>query len=163
MSSATHKPNTVAMQYFALILALVFVGQFSGFFTSFSGVGAHVVNQMASVTGMSVGVPPNEMNLLAQDLEKRAGELTEREKAIDAKERDVRAIVAEENAKHDKFMLSVILGVTLILTTLIVFNFYFDRRRNARGENVAGVERSPQELPPKTGSHAHEGEFTTKL
>ncbi len=111
----------------------------------------------ASVIGMSVGVPENEANRLAQALEQKASELSERERAIDAKEREVRAIVYEENSKQLRLIILLVTGVTFFLMTLIGVNFYMDRKRMLR-------ETSERSAPSRHADpHAHAGEFTTKL
>lgn len=157
-------PKT-SFQYFAIIVALVFVGQFPAITRSLNELSAPSATQLANVIGMSVGVPPNEINLLAQDLEKKQLELTERERAIDAREREVRAIVLDENAKQMRLTVALIVGVTVLLIGLIGLNFYFDRRRG--GASGALTDKhdaiTPQVHNEKTGPHAHEGEFSTRL
>jgi|GEM_PF-3866669 len=160
------KHRKIATQYLTIIVALVLVGQVPVLSLPLTQFGAYATQQMAGVVGMSVGVPQNESNKLAQDLAQKSEELTEREKAIDAREREIRLVVAEENAKYTKFILSVIIGITVLLTVLIILNFYLDK---LRGEQLARSERSDvesvttSEPHTKTGPHAHEGEFQTRI
>ena len=142
-------------RYLALGLALFVVVQFFVFSPAWGDFSSRTVENLAGVVGMSISVPDNGINKLAQDLEQRSVQLTEREKAIDARERDFRAIVLDENAKQERNLLLIITGVTLFLISLIGVNFYLDQKRLSR----LNFPKSP--VHPDT--HAHAGEFTTKL
>jgi flagellar biogenesis protein FliO len=116
---------------------------------------SQTLSNLANVVGMSVGVPQNETNKLAQDLETKSVQLSEREKAIDAREREFRAIVVDENARQMRLTILLISGATLFLITLIGLNFYLDRKR---GEGLGRIT-----MNKRNDTHAHAGEFTTKL
>ena len=150
------KSYNTALQYAPLVLLLLFVSQLPLPSAYLNSLASFAVNNVASVVGMSVGVPRNETNALAQDLQNKEQQLNERERLIDVKEQEIRAVVVEENAKQDRLALMVIGGVTALLMFLIGINFYLDRRRSAQ-------RQSEDKSLPKTGPHAHEGEFMTKL
>ena len=145
----------VALPYVALLIALALIAHVP-VFSSTNGVATNIVQHMANVIGMSVGVPENEYSRLAQDLKARSTELTEREKQIDAREQAFREIVIEENSKQTRFVVGIIFGITVLLVSLIGLNFYFDRKRVLG----SGDNKSVSQLP---STRAHQGEFTTKL
>jgi hypothetical protein len=145
-----------AFQYASIIVALVLVGQLPEINTGVHAVASRAMENIAGVVGMAVAVPQNGENRLAQELQRKEIQLNEREKAIDAKEQDFRAIVIEENNKQDRVLILTISSITLFFILLIGLNFYLDRKRGTAPlkSDDGGV---------KTGPHAHEGEFTTKL
>ena len=149
-------PKKITYQYAAIIAVLVLVGQLPSQNISLGVLSSRAVDNMASVVGMGAAVLPNETSTMAQALESRETELNLRERAIDAKEREIRAVVLEEAGKQNLRTLLVIAGITLCLLALIGMNFYFDRKRGI-------VPATKIEPVTKKGPHAHEGEFQTRL
>lgn len=146
----------ILFRYTVFVSALVLVSQLSLTDTSLRSISLRATEQIASVVGMSVGVPPNETNILAQELRAKELEISERARALDAKERDIRSVVNDEVAKSTRRTLLIFFGVTLFLILLIGTNFYLDyKRRGTKSED------KKEFLAPDP--HAHEGEFTTKL
>ncbi len=149
-------PKKITYQYATIIAALVLVGQLTSQNISLDALSSRVVDNMASVVGMGAAVLPNETSTMAQALENKETELNLRELAIDAREREIRAVVLEEAGKQNHRTLLVIAGITLCLLALIGMNFYYDRRRGR-------AATSKEDAATKKGPHAHEGEFQTRL
>ena len=152
--------RTIALQYGVLILGMVLMTQLSVAELTIGDMASRATQNIATVIGMSVGVPPNEVNLLAQELQKKELALTERERALDTREREIRAVVLEETAKGNRITLYVIFAITTLLVLLIVINFYLDMVHR-KSEDAPAV--LPHDEGHKEGVHAHEGEFTTKI
>ena len=148
----------VGLQYAVLVFALVLVSQLSLADMSLQKFSLRAVQNIAGVVGMTVGVPQNEANTLAQQLRAKELDLESREQAIDAREQDVRALIVDETAKNNRNTIILIIGVALFLAALIGANFYLDYKRRGAKE-----ERGDDGAPAVAGPHAHSGEFTTKL
>ena len=146
----------IAYQYAAIVVALVFVGQLPNLDAPLGAAASRAMENIAGVVGMGAAVLPNETNRIAQELQSKETELNMRERAIDAKEREIRDVVLEETAKQNRLTLLVIAGITLCLVLLIGMNFYLDRKRGS-------APIIPIDNKQKLGTHAHEGEFSTKL
>lgn len=101
----------------------------------------------ASVIGVGAAVPPNEYNILAEELKRKEAELREREAAL-------RSAPGVLPARERDPLLAVSVAATIILFVLLVLNFYLDWRRG-RDEGPAGVFLS------RVGTHA--GELQTRL
>lgn len=152
--------RTIALQYGVLIAGMVLMTQLSVAQLTLTDMASRAKENIATVIGMSVGVPPNEVNVFAQALQNKEIELSERERALDLREREIRAVVLEETAKGNRITLYVIFAITSLLVALIAINFYLDMVRRKPEETLASREHSDRNLD---GVHAHEGEFTTKL
>jgi len=90
--------------------------------------GMEKVRQFANTVGMFAAVPKNENNTLAQDLQQKQQELTEREMLIKQKEQTL-GYKEESNNKTAVVYITVIGGLLLLL---ILMNFYLDWKRNRR-------------------------------
>lgn len=94
-------------------------------------IGQYFIAQIGSGIGVSVSVPPNPFNALAQQLQEKEETLLEKEINLVERENLLTERIEEGRNKNDKTLnyLSIIGGVLL---TLILLNFYFDyRRRNS--------------------------------
>lgn len=133
---------------FLLCGAGLFLGTLSlfGLFFIVEIVHPERFTQGASVIGVGAAVPPNEYNVLAEELRRKEAELAEREAALRGETRPD----ASDERKHDP-LLAISLAATLILFALLLLNFYLDWRR----------ERMTKMFPPHFGIHA--GELQTRL
>lgn len=139
----------IAGQYLALIVAIVLLGQFSLPETALRAVRDSAFQNMAAVaTGLGAAVQPNEYNSLAQQLEQKKGELTDRERALLAREEAFGKEYADTVAARDRYALYALSGIVLILIFLLLLNFYLDIKR---GKSLAARPL------------AHQGELTTRL
>lgn len=153
MSMHTHESKKkVALRYATWVAALVLVIQWSLPESPLRSFSLRTSENLASVVGMSVGVPPNETNMLAQEMQTKQQEINARERALDAREQDIRSTVADEVSKRERVIYLALFGVATILVLLIGANFYMDNKRKKRSGT-----------PIANDPHAHEGEFTTKL
>lgn len=137
----------VFLQYVSLVAILVFVTQFVPNGLSAQKVQDFAYANAAAVIGMGATIQPNEFNSLAQSLEQKQTELTEREKSLIAREEALGREYRETIASNNRLTLMVIGGVTLILITLILLNFYLDWKRG-----ISAAHPKP-----------HEGELQTRL
>lgn len=100
----------------------------------------------ASAIGVGAAVGDNGINSLAADLEKRSGELNERERSLAAREaalgEEYRAAIAENN----RLTIYVLASVTVFLIFLIGLNFYMDYKRAQRGDDDAPMVHRHGEL-----------------
>lgn len=95
-----------------------------------------VSDQLGNAVGVSLGVPSNEYNKLAQELSTYEKNLQEREGDIALREQDV-AVREEEVQKETRALIyASLFGV--ILLGLILLNFYMDwkRRRRSSAEST---------------------------
>lgn len=145
----------ISLQYGLLIFGLVLMSSFSMQKISFGKVATHAMENIASVVGMSVGVPPNEVNTFASALETKEAQLTQREVALNERDQQVQQLIAEESAKQNRHTLVILLLVALFLVGLICTNFYLDFHRSQ-----AIV---PNNKAVGSDMNVHSGEFTTRL
>jgi len=90
--------------------------------------GMEKVRQFANTVGMFAAVPKNEKNSLAQGLQQKQQELTEREMLVEQKEQ----ALAYKNESNGKTAVVYITAIGGLLLLLILMNFYLDWRRNRR-------------------------------
>ena len=87
-------------------------------------IGQYLVAQVGSTLGITVSIPPNPFNMLAQ-------QLAEKEKELGQKEATLEAQTNEKQKSQNKILISIgALGS--ILFALIALNFYFDWRRRRK-------------------------------
>ena len=83
-----------------------------------------------STVGVSLGVPENPFNTLAQQLKEKETRLENREYVLDEREGEL-----EERSLFlpSEIILNLILGMMIMLLSLISLNFYFDHKdRNSQ-------------------------------
>ena len=109
----------------SLIIVLVFF--WVSFGISPGSIVKYFVAQVGSEIGVSVSVPPNPFNQLAQQLEEKEISLLEKEKELDQKE----AELSEKNIseRENRFLFLILGGGILLVLILIILNFYFDYRK----------------------------------
>lgn len=139
-----------ALQSFVLVGALMTVLYIAQGGTPLGVMAKNAYENIASVSSMSAAVPPSEYSYLAMQFAQKEGELTEREQALLAREQAFGAQYQEAMDANKRLTLLVLGGITLLLLSLILANFYFDAQR---GKN---------DLEPRA-VHEHSGEFTTRL
>jgi hypothetical protein len=109
----------------ALSLSLALCGfiaaDIAGIRSAFIGPGA---TRLAQVVGVSVGVPENEFNTLAQGIAQRQEELDERERDLAA--REAQAAGGEQSFRRATLLLS---AISFVLLVLILLNYFADWRR----------------------------------
>lgn len=87
-------------------------------------------SMMASAgVGIFVGVEPNPYNTLAQQLEEKEAELSEREREVLALERGV---FADSSFVSSNTMATYSLGLSFLLFILLGSNFYMDWKRGRK-------------------------------
>ncbi len=87
-----------------------------------------------STVGVSLGVPDNPFNTLAQQLKEKETRLENREYALDEREVELE----ERNLfLPSEIVLSLILGTMVMLLSLISLNFYFDHK-DRNGQIIRG-------------------------
>jgi hypothetical protein len=151
MVSFTIDARTKAVfQTFVLMVALVTVLHMAQDGTSLGAMARNAYENVASVSSMSVAVPPSEYSYLAMQFAQKEGELTSREQALLAREQAFGAQYQEAIDANKRLTLYVLGGVTALLLLLILVNFYLDIQRE-KGEIKKEVHRD------------HSGEFTTRL
>jgi hypothetical protein len=125
------KTTIIALEL-ACIVSLVAL---SGFGVSSLGpIG--FVRQMGFAIGMTAGVPKNEFNKLAQELQQKDAAITEREKALAEKE----AIILREQGANSARLSALVIGIGFILLVLILLNFYLDAKRKRASGYVVSLE-----------------------
>ncbi len=137
----------LVFRYSAFAIVLVSVIQFAPLGNSAKHIQDFTYENMASVIGIGAAIPDNEFNSLAQALEQKQTELTEREKSLIAREEALGREYRETIAANNKLTLIVLGIVSLVLILLVLFNFYLDWKRG-----VSASHPSP-----------HEGELQTRL
>lgn len=88
-------------------------------------IGKYFVYQLVSVIGVSVSVPPNPFNTLAQQLNEKENTLIQKEKELQEKE----SIIAEGKESRQNRTILYAAGGGGILLALVLLNFYLDYRR----------------------------------
>ena len=83
----------------------------------------------SSATGVSLSVPPNELNTITAELTRREQELDAREAELNARTVPARDFVTDGENDYSTYILSAIL---FLLTTLIVLNYLMDWMRSRR-------------------------------
>ena len=83
---------------------------------------------LANVVGMNASVPPNEINTLSAELSKRADQLDQREREIDAR--------ARGNIFANPLVMYTLIAILTLQLVLIVTNYALDYRRSRRLEAV---------------------------
>lgn len=134
-------------QYMSLVALLVLATQIAPSGFSAQKLQDFAYANAAAVIGIGAAIAPNEYNTLAQSLEQKQTELTEREKELIAREEALGREYRETIAANNRATLLVVGGVSLVLILLILLNFYLDMKR--------GASRA---LPKP-----HEGELQTRL
>ena len=113
-----------------LVIIAMLVSMQAVFDASPATIGKYFVAQLGSVIGVTVNVPPNPFNTLAQQLEEKELALGEREKELQQKEVLFQEETSKERSGQNKLLLFLLaLGGTLLV--LISVNFYFDYRRRS--------------------------------
>lgn len=101
-------------------LALILIFCFSWIFYSAEPIEIvkYLLAQAGAGVGMSISVPENPFNTLAQQLQEKEAGLEKREEAV--------AEVLEKSERDGKIILTLILSLTTVLFFLILLNFYLD-------------------------------------
>lgn len=106
--------------------------------------GAYLDRQLAQVGGITASVAPNEVNLLAQQLQERQGELDARERALVAQENALAERLRKEVANEYLWVITLLVISILLLLGLVGINFYLDatraKRRSQEIEGSPGLE-----------------------
>jgi len=89
--------------------------------------------------GVMVGVPPNPYNTIAQQLEAKQNELSEREQKLAELEKSAAPAPGTSSSANDFATYS--LGMSILLFLLVATNFYYDWRR-ARRE----IQKTPDQF-----------------
>ena len=87
-------------------------------------------SETASLVGVSVGVPPNPTNTLAEELKNKELSLAEREKALSQKEALFSSATQTERQKDETYLYLFVTNGTLLF--LIMIHLYFDHERRRR-------------------------------
>lgn len=91
-------------------------------------IGRYFIAQIGSTVGVTVSVPSNPFNTLAQQLKEKESTLFEKEKKLQEKEIALDTEINKGQSSQNKiFMYLAAMGGILLL--LILLNFYFDYRR----------------------------------
>ena len=126
--------KTVSKTIFILVFFLIFVVVFSWIYFGVNpgSMAKYFLAQVGSTIGVSVSVPPNPFNQLAQQLKEKEKFLLEKEKAFEQKE----AGLEEGNifTKKNRSLILVVSGGILLVLILIILNFYFDYRYRRKGK-----------------------------
>ena len=133
--------SRVAMQYGALVAAVVIVAQLGLGDISYKQIAISAYQNLANVSSISVGVPPTEINLLAQQFDQKQKELTAREEALLEREKDLDEKYQESIEANRRLTLYVLSGVTILLLLLIFMNFYYDVKREEERERLLRAQR----------------------
>lgn len=128
--------SKVTMQYGALVAAIVIVTQLGLGDISYKRLAISAYQNLANVSSISVGVPPTEINMLAQQFDQKQKELTAREEALLEREKDLDAKYQESIEANRRLTLYVLSGVTILLLLLIFMNFYYDVKREEEHERL---------------------------
>jgi hypothetical protein len=107
------------------VIALALVFDSGLLFNQTSDMSNEVGRHVASVVGVAVGVPQNEVNLLTS-------RITELEQELAARERIIAVSVDRADGRERPIDTSTLVLSTIlfILLTLIVINYYLDYRRS---------------------------------
>lgn len=92
-------------------------------------IGRYLITQIASGIGITVSVPQNPFNTLAQELQKKEASLLEKEEELRQRESELREKAVEEEFRRNRAFLIYLLAAGGVLLGLILLNFYFDHRR----------------------------------
>ena len=138
--------SKVTMQYGALVAAIVMVTQLGLGDISYKRHAISAYQNLANVSSISVGVPPTEINMLAQQFDQKQKELTAREEALLDREKDLDAKYQESIEANRRLTLYVLSGVTILLLLLIFMNFYYDIKREEERERLLRAEGN--DTPP---------------
>ena len=119
----------------AFVISSLFLGLY--FLTKVSPVevGDYLVRQTMSSVGISVGVPPNPLNTLAQEILEKEREIQQREDALIQREQELVTPFVLVAGRDVTFYL--LAGFNFLLLLLIVLNFYFDRKHRMYPESRA--------------------------
>lgn len=120
------KTNIALLTPFLVILAFIFFQV--AFDASPMAIGRYLVAQVGSAIGVTVSVPPNPFNTLAQQLKEKESALSDREKKLQAKESALETEINKGQSNQNKTLI-YLAAVGGILLALILANFYFDYRR----------------------------------
>ena len=106
------------------LFIMLFMGLASADF-DFLAIGNYFLAQTGSAIGVSVSVPPNPFNTLAQQLQEKEDSLHFRERDLEAKEKKL----TEDGKNLSGKFVYVVLG---LLTILVSVNFYLDYKRRKK-------------------------------
>jgi hypothetical protein len=165
---------TIRMGVLPALFAVLFLAGYSAFNRMPPDSLRLVYDNAASVIGMGASIEPNEYNTLAQELEKRSEDLDRREAEIRAREA---ALGVDGGSPIVSARVAYFFGgITLLLLTLILLNFYFDWKRNRASRSSDGTPSDPAHrqsdetkrllaLAADQALHSrdHHGEFSTRL
>jgi hypothetical protein len=114
-----HKLLRVSVSVVALLLVFD-----SGFiFPITKQLSSNTLEYLGGAVGMSVAVPPNELNVITAELSARDRALREREAALAEREINTRNFGQENETDYSTYILSTIL---FMLMVLIVLNYALD-------------------------------------
>ena len=135
-----HKSLRVGAALTALMLIFV-----SGIISPYTAeLAKHTSSYLANAVGVSVGVEPNELNVITAQLTQRERDLAEREAALTQREINVgidRSSGAVSGVDYSNYILSSILFILLLL---ILLNYALDFRRNRESEQIQYANNTPQ-------------------
>lgn len=121
--------ETITSITFFLIIGFIVVLQIF-FNTNPISVGRYVVAQIGSSIGITVSVPVNPFNTLAQQLDEKEALLLEKEKKLQQREMGLQESLEEKGSGRNRSLIYGVVGGVLLI--LILMNFYFDHRRRSR-------------------------------
>ncbi|KKW35447.1 MAG: hypothetical protein UY81_C0041G0003 [Candidatus Giovannonibacteria bacterium GW2011_GWA2_53_7] len=140
-----------ASQYLVLVATLLFAALFSSGTVFAPHSQGKMLDQIASVVGMSASVPPNEYSQLAQQLTEKDRVLSVREAALVTQEEAQRDSLSADVRRANARTLIALAVALVVLFILVGLNFYFDIRRSHPVAEDAYHHIS------------HEGELQTRL
>ncbi len=121
---------------------MLLVGQVAEYGASVKTSAIQFYQHVAEVASISVAVPANPYNTLAQQLSEKEKELSDRELQLLAQQKDFEMEYQELLSQNRLLTLVVLGGVTVLLLFLIFANFYFDIKRE---EEIEKQLRAPKD------------------
>ena len=134
-NTRNRKRNYTKLLSHLVVLLFVLFGVFGlikiVFDASPIAIGEYLVAQVGSGIGITVSVPPNPFNTLAQQLKEKEDKLVVKEKELQQKEEIFQEQSSrEQNSQNKNIIIYLIIGGGILLL-LIVLNFYLDYRRKS--------------------------------
>jgi len=113
-----NKKLRIPIYFVFSVLVLTFCFSWIFYGASPPDIMKYLLAQVGSGVGMSVSVPENPFNTLAQQLKEKETELEKREESIMA--------TLEKRERDSRIIYNLILGLMTVLFSLLLLNFYFD-------------------------------------
>lgn len=115
-----NKKLRIPIYFTFLSLVLIFCFSWISYDVNPPEILEYLLAQAGSGVGMSLSVPENPFNTLAQQLKEKETELEKREEDM--------LRILEKRERDSKIIFNLILGLITVLFTLLLLNFYFDYR-----------------------------------